>query len=313
MSFRLRLVRRCRSVPRTRRRLRLLAVSFTLALLSPLIGADDLTLARVGERQIDASEFERRARLIDPAQWGTWGATWAERRRRLLDDVLIAEVLLDAEAARETPPVASPARTALARAVVADVRAEASATPPSRAEVEQYYRENRREYETEAALLLWRILLRDEKKARELITLLATPTVATFSRLARDESVDEATSMRAGSLGYVAADGQTQMPQVRVAKALFEAANHVKDGELVKEPVREGELFAVVWRRGNRPAQRETLAEVTPLIEQRLLERAAIGASRELVERLRRDALREHRPELLVEYEPTFALPETVA
>jgi peptidyl-prolyl cis-trans isomerase C len=48
---------------------------------------------------------------------------------------------------------------------------------------------------------------------------------------------------------------------VRFDPVLFAAAARVKDGEMVGEPVKEGDAFAVVWRRGTLPAVRRSVEE----------------------------------------------------
>ena len=54
-----------------------------------------------------------------------------------------------------------------------------------------------------------------------------------WNELARDESVDKTTSMRGGNLGFVAPDGSTTDPNLKVDPALYAAAEKVKDSELV--------------------------------------------------------------------------------
>lgn len=285
------------------------AVRFALlgiSIAAPLLGADVL-VARVAERAIGAADFERRARTIAPSRWVEYGGTWEQRRRRFLDDVLIAEALLELEAAKAEPSARAARDAALSRALLERVAAEIAPAP--RAPIEEYYERHRREFETPAAIQLSRILVREEKEARDIIGRLGSPNVADFSRLARERSLDDATHMRAGHLGFVAADGQTEMPELRVARQLFEAASRVRDGELVKEPVPENGKFAIVWRRGSRAERRETLEDATPAIRQRLRDAALASNTRELIERLRREGLREHHPELVRSFEPPIAAP----
>jgi peptidyl-prolyl cis-trans isomerase C len=279
-----------------------------MSIAPPLLADGAFGVATVGGRTIDASQFEQRARLVAPDQWTAWGTTWEARRRRFLDDVLVAEALLEIDAAA-APTIKGVRDSALARTLLAQLESEVSKGPPARAEIEAYYAQHRREFETPAAIHIWRILVREEKEAREIIAQLSAPSVADFSRLARDRSLDDATLMRAGNLGFVAADGQTEMPELRVATPLFEAASKVRDGEIVKEPVAESGKFAVVWRRSSRPAQRESLPEVSHIIEQRLFDAALAASWRELVERLRREGLRDHHPELLASFEPQLTEP----
>jgi peptidyl-prolyl cis-trans isomerase C len=89
-------------------------------------------------------------------------------------------------------------------------------------------------------------------------------------------------------------DGATDVPQLRVDAVLYGAAAKVADGELVPEPVREGERFAAVWRRGSLPAVDRPLASEAPAIRGILERERVVAARTALLERLRR----EHAPEV---------------
>jgi peptidyl-prolyl cis-trans isomerase C len=299
---------------RCRRRLRSFAgracgvVALSIA-LTELAAADAAPLARVGTFAIDAASFRERAARVARLEWPALGATWPERRRRFLDDVLIPEALVALAAARE-PPGLPPARDlALARALAATIVDEASRVVASEEEVLAYSARYPGQLGAPRALTLWRILLTTEADARAVIAQLAPPTLAAFSRLARERSIDRATHMRAGNLGQVGADGQTRVPELRVAPALFEAADRVRDGELVPEPVREGDAFAVVWRRASHAARAPAGVDVARLIQARLAEERAASVRRELLESLRRAHLRDYHPERAAAYEPRFDEP----
>jgi peptidyl-prolyl cis-trans isomerase C len=107
--------------------------------------------------------------------------------------------------------------------------------------------------------------------------------------------------MRGGALGFVYADGHTESPQVRVEPAIFKAAKSVADGEIVAVPVREGERFSVVWRRGSIAAVDRPLEQERPAIEQVLLRQKVKKAFDELLERLTKQHVHEIHPELLKE------------
>lgn len=282
-----------------------------LLLIAALAGAEEPIVARVGTRDIDTAELERRARRVAPAQWAALGASWPERRRRFLEEVLVAEALLDHEAAEQTSELGSPRSAALARAVLMDRATASLKTAPSAGDIESYRARHAEHYEVPEAILIWRILLRDRAEAEKQIAALGEPSVTEFGRIARERSLDVATSMRGGNLGYVAADGQTHRPQVRVSKALFEAAIKVRDGELVKEPVAEGDMFAVVWRRAHRPRAIAAPDASAREIAVRLREAKLADDTAALITRLRAAELRDHHPELVAEFEPVFAAPVT--
>lgn len=280
------------------------------ALCLSLAWADAPILASVGGRALDHDMFVRRASRLAPFQWARFGATWPERRRRLLDELLVPEALLELEAERQPRGWPPPRESALSHALLAELRAEADSAPVSEQDIERYRTLHRRHYEAPHALLLWRILVRTEREARELIQRLAPPTEAAFRQLARERSIDLATHMRAGTLGYVSASGQSHFPQVRVSPALFAAADQVPDGSVVAEPVAEGNAFAVLWRRATRPAQERPLAEVAPEIRARLREQKLAQLYAALLQKLRQQGLSGHRPELLSGFVPALVEPK---
>jgi peptidyl-prolyl cis-trans isomerase C len=266
-------------------------------------------LATVGSITIDPSSFRQRAARVGPLDWGELGATWPERRRRFLDEVLVAEALLALAAERAPPALPSARDRALARTLEAAIVQETSQLAPSDADVRAYRERHAGEFQTPRALGIWRILLATEAEARAVIAELAKPSADAFSRLARERSIDRATHMRAGNLGLVAADGQTAVPELRVSPALFAAADRVDDGELVPEPVREGDHFAVVWRRSTRAASAWPDAELAATIAARLAETRASTARQRLLEALRRDHLGEYHPDAAGAHEPSFPEP----
>jgi peptidyl-prolyl cis-trans isomerase C len=290
------------SAARTRRLLAVLAALAASA--GGLALAGGAPLALVGPMQIDADLFRLRAARVPALDWPELGADWPEQRRRFLE-ALIAEALL-ALVAERAPLAAAARERALARTLDAAIVQEASQLTPSAAEVRAYRERHAREFETPRALGLWRILLASEADARAVIGELATPTPEAFSRLARERSLDRATHMRAGNLGLVAADGQTAVPELRVSPALFAAAERVRDGELVPEPVAEGEHFAVVWRRSTHGPSALPEAEVDAIIAARLAEARASTARQHLLEALRREHLGEYHPDAAGAYEPSF-------
>ncbi|MEY2931010.1 MAG: hypothetical protein RL033_1759 [Pseudomonadota bacterium] len=284
-----------------------------LARAEPGAGADAV-LAQVGPFTIDAVALAARAARLTPAQRARLGKEWREQRRRLLEEELVPEALLHVESTRQERGLAAASDQALARALVGELERAALArgASPERIALLQAERQSQ---EAPRSLLLWRILVRSESDATALLEELGKPAESVWTRLARERSIDTATHMRGGSLGYVAASGQTHMPQVRVAPALFAAADQVEDGKLVPRPVPEGEGFAVVWRRASRsPASAlrgspSTVAGSTELGAQ-LVNEAVASDARALTEKLRAEQLRDYRPELVAGFEARSAVLE---
>lgn len=266
-------------------------------------GAEAPALARIGPLAIDPGSLSARAARLAPAQRLLLGKDWPEQRRRLLAEELVPEALLQVQAARDDRGLFSARDRALADALSLQQEREAR----SRGVLpEQLARRHAEQQALDAprTVLIWRILLRSEADALSLLKELGQPAESLWTRLARERSIDQATHMRGGSLGYVAPSGQTHMPQVRVSPALFAAADQVKDGELVPRPVPEGSDFAVVWRR----ASRATAAAALPLsptatgaadVGAQLISEAVARDLRALTRELRAESLRDYRPELV--------------
>lgn len=266
-------------------------------------------LARVGSLAIEASALSARAQHLLPEQRARLGQDWPEQRRRLLAEELVPGALLQLEAARVDRGIFSARDRALAAALGAELQREALARGVSPEQLARR-RAAQERHDALPAILIWRILVRSEADALALLKELGQPSESSWSRLARERSIDRATHMRSGSLGYVAASGQTHMPQVRVSPALFAAAAQVQDGQLVPRPVPEGTDFAVVWRRASRlaPARGAEPARVgapgaasaaAAELGAQLVSEAAAKEARALVQRLRAERLREHQPELV--------------
>jgi peptidyl-prolyl cis-trans isomerase C len=124
-------------------------------------------------------------------------------------------------------------------------------------------------------------------------------TAQRWNDLAREHSLDKATSMRGGALGFLAQDGSSSEASVRVDPALFAAARKVKDGEFVPDPIEEGKGYAVIWRRGSTPAVHRTLEEESGAIRQVLVRRKLANAVKGLTDSLRSGLKIEEHPELV--------------
>jgi peptidyl-prolyl cis-trans isomerase C len=71
-------------------------------------------------------------------------------------------------------------------------------------------------------------------------------------------------------VGFVTAEGTSSEPGLRVDPLVVQAAQKVRDGSLVPEPVAEGERFAVVWRRGTIVSTKRTVDDVAAQIRDTL-------------------------------------------
>lgn len=234
------------------------AIAFSLSTLgtSPVKadGLGDPIVARVGAKEIKLSELESKLLAVPAFQLRTFGKTEDEIRRNFLERVLVRDLLLAQGAVDaklpESPDVNLSERAILRNAMLQQIRAEVMARPISDTEVKAYYEANLTKFQTPERVAIWRIVVATEADAKKVIEdLKKDGSVKRWADLARERSLDKATNMRGGNLGFVAPDGSTSESAVTVDKAILEAVARVKDAELVPDPVKEGDRWAVVWRR----------------------------------------------------------------
>lgn len=272
-------------------------VTAALLVLATSAGAGpEEVVARVGPEAITRGELEQRIASMPRLQLSLYGKNADEIRRNVLEKVLVVERLHEQGAvARGLPErrdvrlrLRDAYRAALARAM----RAEPGAGPIADADVAAYYEQNTARFQTPERVQLWRILVATRPEALAVLEKAKKPEgLAVWAELARRSSLDKATSERGGDLGLVGPDGRSQAPAVRVEMSVVEAARKVKDGELVPEPVPEGDKFAVVWRRASSPALTRTLEQEAPAIKQMLDRQRAESQTRALLDRLRAELL----------------------
>jgi peptidyl-prolyl cis-trans isomerase C len=269
-------------------------------------------VVRVGARELTIGALAQRLDDLTPLGLKAFGADRAAQLRGYLEQIIVPELLLDQAAVSDAALAASLEVTtqrdrllgqALEHELSQSIRVDD-------AEVQRYFDDHRAQFERPAAILLWRILVDDTQHAREIIKeCQGAKGVVRWRELSRERSLDKATNLRDGLLGFVRADGTTDVPQLQVDTALYSAASKVADGEIVKDPVPEGTRLAVVWRRGSRPASSVSLAQATPQIRVALQRDKTRDALETLSQGLRKQQLKQFHPEFieLVEYPlPTF-------
>jgi peptidyl-prolyl cis-trans isomerase C len=278
--------------------------------------ADDKgeVVVTVGDSKLSVADIERRLRTVPVWQRGTLGTKPPEIRRHFVEKVLIPELLYAEEAKHRKlesdPAVHDRLRELLRQALENQLRETvASDSSVSADEVKAYYQQNLHRFHTPRRIKLWRILVGDEALAKKIISEVkgAGPEAAKrWTEHARQSSLDKATALRDGNLGFVHPDGQTEAPRVRVEPALFAAADKVKDGEIVAEPVKEGERWAVVWRRGSMEEVHRTLQQEEGAIRQVLKRKKLEDATSQLIDKLKKEQLKGVNEALLdyVEVDP---------
>jgi peptidyl-prolyl cis-trans isomerase C len=172
--------------------------------------------------------------------------------------------------------------------------------PITQEELKKYFDENKARFETPKRVRVWRIQVADEATAKDIIAKAkGTDGIKQWSEAAREKSLDKATSQRSGDLGFVRADGSTDVPRVQVDPTVFAAVEKVGDGTVVPTPLKEGDRWSVLWRRGSIEATKRTLQDESASIRQMLERRRVDAARQELMTRLRKDAVSDFHPELL--------------
>jgi peptidyl-prolyl cis-trans isomerase C len=283
-------------------------VAMTISIAGPIhvVRADQETqghevVATVGTTQITAAALEQRLKSIPDFQLATFGKTPDEQRRNFLAQVVVKDVLL-AEGAKDkkldgTPEVRERVDAALRGLRLELLKTEMAVTP---AEITAFYVENQGRFDSPERIAVYRILCLTRDEAASVIAeSKRDPSLAHWNELARDRSIDKATSLRGGNLGFLAADGTSSEVSVRVVPAIFSAAARVKDGEMVSEPVREGEAFAVVWRRATVPAVHHSMEEQTTAIRQIVMRKKLEEGTRALLKQLRAEQNVQEQPQLI--------------
>ncbi len=215
---------------------------------------DDAIVARVGKETITAGDLRRRIAAIPPFQLRSFGKTEEEIKRTFLERVLVRDLLLaqgavDAKLDKQEN-IEDRVRATLRSVMVQQVRLDTLAVPITDQEVEKYYKDNADKFHSPERVAIWRILVSSREDAAKIIEeMKKDASVKHWNDIARERSVDKATHMRGGNLGYVEPDGKTADPAITVDRAVLDAVKNLKDGEPGAQPVKEGEKWAVVWRR----------------------------------------------------------------
>lgn len=262
----------------------------------------DPAVAQVGARTLRSASVARRLSELAPFQRRALGPSTKAQAEQLLERVLIPEVLLAEQGRRDgvtnQSQLEARRRAILKHLLLDKLRTEVVAqAEPNATEVRAYFDSHPELFAERERIRLQRLLVGTEGEARDLIAKMKTlPTMDDWRNLVREKSLDKATSERGGELGFVAADGSTDVPELEVDRALFAAAAKAKDGELLAEPVAEGKRFAVLWRRGSRPERSLDFATELPKIREYLTELAVEERLAALLVKLRKQSLSDYRP-----------------
>jgi peptidyl-prolyl cis-trans isomerase C len=264
--------------------------------------------ARIGSHAVTVGDLEDRMAKVPRYQLLTFGADADSIRRKFLNDVVAPDILYSVDAEAQHVDQRRVVQQALARAKAEaakrEVRMQAESTPVSPDDVKQYYNAHLDTYVAPTRYGVWRILCKTREEAAAVLDAAKKkPTPENFTDLARVHSIDKATAMRGGNLGFVGLDGASNEAGLHVDPAIAKAASLVKDGELVAAPVAENAGgtpgFSVVWHRGTVGASTRTLEQVSGQIRDTISKNRGDDAVKNLIADLRAKNVHDENDSLL--------------
>jgi len=269
----------------------------------------DRVVATIGDTKLTVADVEARLARVPAFRLRELGATPEEQRRKALDQLIDVELLAMAARADkldERGDVAMRIRRVQVSALEAKLREEAlAAAKVSDDEVRAFYEKNRSRYAAENRLKIWQIVVRSREDADKVLAEIAADkewdkdAVGKWEDLARKWSVDKTTSMKKGNLGFVSPDGTTQDSLVRVNPALFVAADKLTEGQIATEPVKDGDAWVIVSRRGTMRTPERPLEMEAPTIRTMLAKQQLSARMTAVLEGLRKAHVSEIYPERL--------------
>jgi peptidyl-prolyl cis-trans isomerase C len=260
-------------------------------------------VAHVGPRAISAGDIEDHLARIPRYQLRTFGTTASEVVHGFFDKVLLRDVLLSLGAEEKhldrEIEVEQGLDRMLSNATLRALVTELGNTV-SLAEIQSYYDANRTRFDSKERVSIWRILCSTRAEAQTVLDQAKKDgTVPAFTKLARDHSIDKATSLRGGNLGFAGEGGVSSEPGIVVDPAVMKAVQGLKDGELAPAVVQEGTSFAVVWRRGSQPGTHRTVEEARAQIQDTLVRQKREAAEKALLDKLRAEKVKDVDTSLL--------------
>jgi peptidyl-prolyl cis-trans isomerase C len=258
-----------------------------------------------GATVITVADIEDALAKVPMFQLTSMGGSALEIQKTFLEDMFTRNVLL-AKAAEKNglandPLIAVQMKRALGNATM---RQTSKGVLIEDAQVASYYAAHASEFAQEERILVWRILVATREEALTLLKLLkADGTVKAFTEAAREKSLDKASYLRSGNLGFLMPDGTSVEAKLKMDLNLVKAAQKVRDGEIVQEPVQEGEAFAIVWRRGSTQKTMQTAEEASRTIRENLLRLAREQARSDFLAKLRKDKVTDYETAPLSAFE----------
>lgn len=269
---------------------------------------DDRVVARVGGETLGTRAVAIRVAAMSPHELHLLGDSQPAIARAVVERMVRSSLLAQgarADGLAEDPAQRDRIRSILASALLHEVRQEVAAKAVTDAEVKAFYDQHRDRYASVVRLRIFQISLATRDDAEAVLKTIATDPdyakdpIAGWEQLARERSIDQTTNMRSGDLGFVNPDGTTRHKDVTLPKTIYEAAAKVEDGQLVPEPVKVGDHWLVIQRRGTLKTPERALEDEAPTIRALLARDKHEAATKELLAKLRDAHVSESTPELV--------------
>lgn len=252
-------------------------------------------LAKVGDRTITVGEFADRLASQSPYLRARFESP--ERRKEFLDNLVRFELLVYEAKRRgydEKPEAVRARRNAMIQQLVRkEVDEPLQNSDVTDEEVKEIYDANPTEFDRPAQVRASHIFIKDRARAEKVLEKAKESDLATFRRLAREESEDDDTKNDGGDLQFFTADAEAP-PPAAVRDAAF-SLNQV--GSVYPELVEADGGYHIVILTGKRAALKRTYEQAKRAIRHKLLREKKDAAMEALTERLRKEV------EVEVDYE----------
>lgn len=256
-------------------------------------------VATVGKHEIKVSEVKKHLANVPPFQLKNMGDDKDAIRKKFVDELVEMELMVQGARRQnlgELPEVRERLRAVLVSSLLDELALEAAAAGAiSDEKVRAYYDANSERYLPQERILIWQIEVKTKAEAEKLLeTIKSGPEfsdeatfVEAWEKLTRENSIDKSTYMRKGNIGFVSPDGSTHHKDIRVPKAIFEAAATIEDGQVYPQPLQVETSWLVIARRGSSKSPHRTLESEAKTIRGILAREHVLARRKDLVDRLR--------------------------
>jgi parvulin-like peptidyl-prolyl isomerase len=241
-------------------------------------------LAKVGDRTITVGEFADRLASQSPYLRARFEGP--ERRKEFLDNFVRFELLVYEAKRRgyaDTPEMTRARRNAMIQQLVTqEVDEPLEGTAITDEEIQAVYDGNPTEFDREAQVRASHIFIKDRARASKVLARATAGDLASFRKLARDESEDEQTKGNSGDLQFFKADAE--QPPAAIRDAAFSLD---KVGAVYPKLIEEGGGYHIVMLTGKRAELKRTYEQAKRAIRHRLTRERKDAAMEALTKRLR--------------------------